>query len=114
MRNNLRALGITLAIFGLWVAAILIPRRAIVHFYGDPWKPGLTPPATAEELADYRIVTNQFNLMAVQKRDGTNWALLPNRWKDTNDCRWDIDWWIASSRTNNQEERAIWLPLHRQ
>lgn len=77
----------------------------------DHPKSSISPPPTAEELALFRIVTNQFGTLAIQQREGTNWTLRANRWSDDKGCRWDMEWWIANTvRVNTQEVQSVWKP----
>ena len=78
-------------------------------------KSSISPPPTAEELSFFRIVTNQFGVMAIQQREGTNWLLRANRWRDEKGCRWDMEWWIAhtirvNTNVNTQEMQSVWKP----
>lgn len=80
-------------------------------FKSQRHKSTLTPPATAEELAQFRIVTNQFGAMAIQQREGTNWLLRANRWQDEKACRWDMEWWIENDIRAKARPPETWTPV---
>jgi hypothetical protein len=79
---------------------------------------GITPEPTIEELARFRIVTNQFGTAALQmsgpvEKYGwkTNtWNLLANRFKPENvkGLKRDMGWWINAALRSKPE---IWKPV---